>query len=147
MRRRLADWSVQIFDFIKDIDGVSLEDKGVSLAIHYRAAADPAGVETWLNGQLERMSPRPRLIGGKCVINLLPSEKLDKGSAVVRLMNEMGRDFALFIGDDVTDEDVFLLRDPHIFGIHIGLLPTAAGYTVERQVEILALLERVLPSF
>ena len=52
--------------------GVLLEDKGCSLAIHYRQAADRDAARSQIEEHALRLTPMPRLIHGKCVLNLVP---------------------------------------------------------------------------
>jgi trehalose 6-phosphate phosphatase len=89
--------------------GLVCEDKGVSVAIHYRLAADPMDVGRRMlaviapyvqNGAL-------RLIEGALVVNLLPALAVDKGLATRRLIEQHGLRSAAFFGDDVTDVDAF----------------------------------------
>lgn len=85
--------------------GVLVEDKGSSLALHWRAA--PAFGEETLAFAREHLPPSAgyRLQPGDHVVEFVPSGS-DKGGAVERLMQQ--RPFAgrrpLFVGDDLTDE-------------------------------------------
>ena len=86
--------------------GILLEDKGKTLAVHYRQAPDTEGevraaVERLLRGEAERL----RLIAGKMVFELQPAHH-GKDRAVAAFMAEApfrGR-IPVFIGDDTTDE-------------------------------------------
>jgi trehalose 6-phosphate phosphatase len=102
-RRRLAAFAVAT-------EGVMLEDKGLTLALHYRnapAAADEAGriakaAVAESNGALV-------LLHGKMVYELKPPG-FDKGRAIAAFMAEppfAGRR-PVFAGDDVTDEAGFV---------------------------------------
>ena len=56
---------------------------------------------------------------------------------------ECGR--AIFVGDDVTDEDVFRLRNPAVLGIRVGSAPeSVAGYYLHGQYEIVRLLREMV---
>ena len=86
--------------------GLLLEDKGLSLALHYRRAPRLGGFAHRLVRSLA-----PRLGGqyciqtGKRIVELKPAGK-DKGVAVLEFMREApfrGRT-AVFVGDDATDE-------------------------------------------
>jgi trehalose 6-phosphate phosphatase len=49
---------------------------------------------------------------------------------------------AFFIGDDVTDEDVFALKKGNIFTVKVGYdFRSGAGYFLRRQREIIRLLD------
>jgi trehalose 6-phosphate phosphatase len=86
-----------------------VEDKRVSVAIHYRLASDPPAVERKV---LDAIAPfiaseRLRLIQGGLVVNLLPALRIDKGEATRRLVQQHGLRAVAFFGDDVTDLDAF----------------------------------------
>lgn len=92
--------------FAADRPGVLVEDKGLTLALHYRLAPD---AERALATLAERLVARPgsalAIQPGKMVIELRPAGK-DKGTAIAEFMDEApfrGR-IPVFLGDDVTDE-------------------------------------------
>lgn len=89
--------------------GVVLEDKGVSVAVHYRLAAQPEEAGRRI---LALLAPYVeagalRVIEGGFVANLLPAVPVDKGQAVRRLVDEHGLASVAFFGDDITDLDGF----------------------------------------
>jgi trehalose 6-phosphate phosphatase len=88
---------------------LTVEDKRVSVAIHYRLAADPPQVERTLHDVLAPFAEagRLRLIQGGLVVNLLPALRIDKGEAARRLVERHGLRAVAFLGDDVTDLDAF----------------------------------------
>jgi trehalose 6-phosphate phosphatase len=90
-------------------DGLAVEDKGVTLAVHYRLAPDHALTRERM---LAAVAPyladgSLRLIEGGLVFNLLPNVTMDKGEAAVRLVERHGLKSVAFFGDDVTDIDAF----------------------------------------
>lgn len=94
-----------------DLDGVVLERKRFSLAVHYRhVAAEAVGqVREAVAAVLER-HPRIKAMAGKKVVELQPALDWNKGRAVVALMAEEGigaESLPIFLGDDVTDETAF----------------------------------------
>ena len=96
-------------------------------------------------GAMHRLAPLPRLVSGKFVENLVPQDAPNKGEALSLIMQHLGCRRALFVGDDETDEDVFRLRNGHIFGIRVGMNSgSAAGNFVREQKEILPLLDEVI---
>lgn len=100
-----------IEDFIAARPGLLLEDKGQSLALHYRSAPDREPEVETLLGELLGAAPSPlSLQRGKMVIELRAGSA-DKGTAIEAFSKEApfaGR-VPVFIGDDVTDEDGFRL--------------------------------------
>ncbi len=90
--------------------GVWLEDKGETLALHYRAAPERADEIRDLGGRLlQEAGDALRLIAGKMVVELQPRHH-GKGAAIAAFLAEppfRGRR-PVFLGDDTTDEDGFL---------------------------------------
>lgn len=129
---------------------LTLEDKEYSLAIHYRHARDPDVARRLLEERAARLSPPPRLVHGKCVINLLPATAPNKGDALRALLAQSGHTRALYVGDDVTDEDVFRLKLPAVLSVRIEpQAASAAGYYLNCQDEVLSFmraLEAMLPA-
>lgn len=86
-----------------------LEDKGHSLALHYRAVPPMAGVSHRTMRQLQcRLGGDFVVQSGKRVVELLP-KGIDKGKAIRAFLAEApfrGR-LPVFVGDDVSDEPAF----------------------------------------
>jgi trehalose 6-phosphate phosphatase len=115
--------------------GIRIEDKHYSLSIHYRLARDPAQAESWLKELFARLDSPPHVISGKYVFNLLPEYAGDKGTALERLMQISGARSVIYVGDDVTDEDVFKLRRNDLLSIRIEHASDSAAefYLPQRQ--------------
>ena len=95
---------------LEGIDGAFLEDKGLTLSIHYRLAPDHA--EEVREIVLEAAGGRPGLAvtEGKMVIEVRPRVEWHKGRAVLFLLEQMQPPTdapVLYLGDDRTDEDAF----------------------------------------
>jgi trehalose 6-phosphate phosphatase len=90
-----------------------VEDKGISLAVHYRQASDPAEARVTLVSALESVAASAGLdvVEGKMVIELVPAGRPMKGGAVEMLVEEQRFAAALFAGDDVADLDAFAALD------------------------------------
>lgn len=122
-----------------------IEDKTYSLSLHYRLARDQQAAESRLRQALERLQPAPRIVGGKCVFNVLPQDALDKGRALEALMQACQARYALYVGDDVTDEDVFRLGRPDILTVRIGRCSdSAARFYLNHRLDLVQLLDRLL---
>jgi trehalose 6-phosphate phosphatase len=83
-------------------EGVHLEDKGHSLVVHTRPAAEPAdalaAVEPWLRAIADACGLE--VVPGRMVVELRPPG-VDKGLAVRRLAE--GRGAIVYVGDDLGD--------------------------------------------
>jgi trehalose 6-phosphate phosphatase len=89
--------------------GILVEDKGKTLAVHYRQAPErEVEVRAIVESLLGQEAAALRLIDGKMVLELKPIH-CDKGRAIAAFMAERpfhGR-VPVFVGDDTTDEDGF----------------------------------------
>ena len=145
--RLVRSWSVTLRPRLARVQGVVLEDKRYSLAIHYRLARRPREAMARIRDAIAPLS-RVRVIGGKTVLNLIPEGAPHKGTALEAIRAQLGCDTAIYVGDDDTDEDVFLMAAHQFFlGVRVGRnRRSLAGYYLENQREVDALLE-VLLSF
>jgi trehalose 6-phosphate phosphatase len=85
-----------------------VEDKGLTVAFHWREADD----EEQALRTLEDVASRAQSLGlearwGRKVLELRPPVEADKGTAVRALLAERGLGRALYAGDDTTDLDAF----------------------------------------
>lgn len=90
-----------------------VEDKGASLAVHYRQAPDPAEARARLLVALQPVATEGglELIEGKMVLELVPSGRPMKGGAVERLSRQHELEAVLYAGDDHADLDAFAALD------------------------------------
>lgn len=107
--------------------GILIENKRYSLSVHYRLTRDHEKVEKQLQDLFRAQTPQARIIAGKRVFSLVPPEAANKGEALERLIGITGAHAALYVGDDVTDEDVFELSREDILSIRIGISANSAA--------------------
>jgi trehalose 6-phosphate phosphatase len=126
-----ADLRDQFRALAAKLDGVLLEDKGYSIALHYRLV--PQHAEVLREGVAAACAPYPsaaiEILPGKAMIEIKPTA-FNKGSGVRELMKHApfrGRR-PVFIGDDITDETVFAVL-PAFDGL---------GFSVGRRINGLA---------
>ncbi len=120
-RAIVARWTPALQAALADDPGVEVEDKTYSLAIHFRRSRTRRAAQARILAAIERLGGRPRVMGGKLVVNVLPEDAPHKGVALLRLRDTLGTDTAIYVGDDVTDEDVFALDDPgRLLCIRVG---------------------------
>ena len=116
--------------------GVLLEDKGLTLALHYRNAPDQQQAAAKVAKDAAAASGGAlELLAGKMVFELKPPGA-DKGQAIAAFLREApfaGRR-PVFAGDDMTDEAGFRIVN-QLGGISIRIgaddRPTAAGHGCE----------------
>lgn len=120
---------------------VQLEDKGLSLSLHLRNSSISQEAETFFRKQLQQLT-NARIIEGKKVFNILPLNALDKGLAFAQLLNATQKKLSIFVGDDITDEDVFSLDNPYLLKIRVGKSNRSnADFYINDQSEIEYLLQ------
>jgi trehalose 6-phosphate phosphatase len=89
--------------------GVLVEDKGCSVALHWRLAPDQAeDARALMMALAAELGAAYRIQAGKAVAEILPASS-GKGPVIARLMEEApyrGRR-PVFVGDDLTDENGF----------------------------------------
>ena len=104
----LAALAPRLTKLVRSHPALVLEDKGLSIAIHYRRLPAMAGYLSRLVRQSVAEHPGLIVQRGKCVLEIKP-RGVDKGSAVQAFLSEPpfhGRT-PVFIGDDATDENGF----------------------------------------
>lgn len=89
------------------------EDKGASVAVHYRQAPDPSAARSRLAEVLGPVAADLglELVEGKMVLELVPADRPKKGGAVERLAHELGLSAVLYAGDDRADVEAFEALD------------------------------------
>ncbi|MEO6276555.1 trehalose-phosphatase [Roseateles sp.] len=128
--------------------GVAVEDKGLSIALHYRLSRDRALAQRLI---ADLLTPEPagvRTFAGKFVFNAVAADAPDKAQAVHALVANLGVDAAFFAGDDVNDEPVFVAAPAHWLTLRIGRedLSSRARYCLDGPQEMALLLDSVLSN-
>jgi trehalose 6-phosphate phosphatase len=123
---------------LRSIAGVSIENKGVTLTIHYRLSPEPQAVEREILDSVKALAQAKdlRIIRGKMAINLLPPVEINKGTATLDLIREYGLQGGLYLGDDLTDIDAF--RAMHTAAHNLNFQGFAIGVTGSETPEKLA---------
>lgn len=137
--------------FVQDHPGTMLEDKGVTLALHYRQAPELQEEARRFTAKVVAESDGGLIVlPGKMVFELKPPG-VDKGKAVETFMTEMpfaGRR-AVFCGDDVTDEAGFRVVNAS-GGLSVrvghGERPSDASCHVDSVTALRAWLASLLPE-
>ncbi len=128
-----------------DDPGIEIENKTYSLALHYRRSRNKKNSRTSLFNCIQTLNPSPRVILGKCVMNLIPPGGPHKGVALLEMMMALNLKCAFYIGDDDTDEDVFSLPDSRIISVRVGQKRTSqAQFFLKRQADMNRLLRRLV---
>lgn len=125
--------------------GVRLEDKGGTIALHYRQAPGQGpAVRAAVRRAALASAGRLRAMEGKRVVELMP-RGIGKGGAIAAIAAEppfRGRT-PVFIGDDVTDEDGFaMIERLGGISIRVGFGPSGARYRLADAGDVTSWLAR-----
>jgi len=116
-------WAARLAAFAGSTAWPHEQGKRLSLAFHFREAAD----ETAARAELEEVSERAREEGllprwGRKVLEIRPPVAADKGTAVRRLVADVAVARALYAGDDATDVDAFAGLDGLEVAVRVAVL-------------------------
>jgi len=141
------DWIqnfLPIFNSFTDrTPGSFVEEKQNSLVWHYRKVdpelASKRAVE--LKTVIDGLAPENvSLLNMDKAIEITNSQ-FNKGTAVSELISNKNYDFKLCIGDDVTDENMFINLPEDAYTIKVGKKTTTAKYYLKNPLEVRNLLE------
>ncbi len=146
----LARLSRSLDGLSKMFPGTLLEDKGLSLSLHYRLL-DPALLAGFERAFSDASSAaleggRVYLSRSKMAFEIKASVKWDKGQAVLWLLERprFSGTFPLYIGDDETDMDAYRAIRENGISVHVGHETDEAQYHLNAQAEVKAFLEMAL---
>ncbi len=110
-----------------------IEDKGYSIALHYRKKPNLENNTINIMQQINLNYPQLKINRGKFVIELIPNQA-DKGRAIETILNHLDLPAVLpiFIGDDLTDESGFTyINQQSGLSIKVGPGETQAKYRLK----------------
>jgi len=132
---------------LRGVKGVYLEDKGISLTVHFygaRKLAVRAAAAAALRRAVVGVGRGLRLIEGLRAWDVMPRELEDKGAAVRSVMRKLpAGTVGIYIGDDAADEPAFAAL-PHGITVRVGKpRKTAARYWLRNPAEVHQFLARI----
>lgn len=131
---------------LNDYPALLLEDKGQSLALHYRANRRLAGfAHQVMHAAKARVANDFAICRGKAVVELRWAGR-DKGDAIADFLAEapFQRKRPVFIGDDRTDEAAFaLINEMHGVSVKVGPGATTARWRLPDVHAVLRWLSQV----
>ncbi len=142
---RCAAWRAELERRLASHRGVTIEDNGASLSVHYRKAHDRNAARRAILRSVGFLDGA-RALAGKCVVNVLPAEAPDKGQVLAAICRRRRMRAAMYVGDDVTDEAAFAAPVAACYAtVRVGRSQTsAASHFLEHQEGIDELLEFLL---
>jgi trehalose 6-phosphate phosphatase len=139
-RKRTRQWKSTLEPDLCGLRGVWIEDKGLSLAVHFRESKQRAAARRKILASVQKLT-NVRVFGGKLVVNIAPADAPDKGEALAAERKRLRCDWVLYVGDDDNDEDAFALNG-NVVAVRIGKKRRSrARYYLRSQSEIDKLLE------
>ena len=146
-----SSWKDEIIGIFKEYTelakGSQIEYKASSVAWHYRNVDTEYAftiVRELLETLKERITPEMNIhiLDGKKVIEI-KQNGCDKGSSSKKMAAMKDFDFILSIGDDVTDEDMFMALPPEAYTFKVGDGITQAKLNLQSPREVISLLEKL----
>ena len=135
---------------LSSITGILLENKHVTLSIHYRnvSVRHIKAIKQAVISVVSSYSHVLKITRGKKVLEIRPNILWDKGFAVLKFLESA--DFPtnilpIYLGDDSTDEDAFYKLNPGGITIRVGRFKdSSAQYFLQNTNEVKHFLERIL---
>jgi trehalose 6-phosphate phosphatase len=156
-RASMRELAAQLAEALDNIDGVIIQEKGLSVSVHYRLVKPDK--EASVTGAVKRITA-PHVAKGK--IKVYPMKKVweirppvdwDKGKAAefigrrIKANLKLIRLLTIYLGDDTTDEDAFkVVRQPDGWSIFVGgeKVTSAAAYYLNSVAEVEEFLDRLI---
>lgn len=125
---------------LRQVEGVLVEDKGLTTSIHFRQAneRDVPVIEQAVRASVATAGAWFRLNTGREVFEIVPRSGWHKGAAVkwiLKSLNEEGS-LPIYIGDDNSDEDAFAVLPDGVTIRVGGHSATCAQYGVPGPAEV-----------
>ena len=138
------------------ITGTMVEDKGLTLSVHYRRVQDKQK-EREVKNTFENVTGTARMLGkvdttsGKKVYEVRPSVQWHKGKAIELIIRDYQKGktepLVIYLGDDLTDEDAFKsVKALKGISIYVGgdNPDSGADYYLESTGEVYKFIDKLL---
>ena len=150
IQKRMQEAAGYLGKQLSEVPGVVIENKGFTLALHYRQVPESLRprVRSCAQGIAQQMAGLIEVSEGKCVYDLFPSDGANKGNAALALVEKHGglpKVLPIYCGDDTTDETVFRALPAGSVTVYVGDVQavSAARYRLADPGEVASLLERI----
>ncbi|KAL6784468.1 TSPP1 [Auxenochlorella protothecoides x Auxenochlorella symbiontica] len=151
----MATLCEELEEAVRPFPGAVVENNTFCLSVHFRncdAHSFPP-ILGLVEAAVASRSDQLRMTRGRKVLEIRPKLEWDKGTALIHLLGCMDladaeQVFALYIGDDRTDEDAFKVLAER--GLGCGILvsthakPTAASWSLHSPSDVVAFLEKLV---
>jgi trehalose 6-phosphate phosphatase len=156
-RAEMEDLAEEFSSRLSGIEGVIIEDKELSLSVHYRMVAEDRRqevIDVFRKVTAPKVkSGKIRVSSGKMVLEIRPPIDWHKGKAVETIEEQIyaasggGAGTVIYLGDDTTDEDAFrIVQRPRGWSVFVGgeNILSAAEYYLESVTAVEVFLLRLL---
>ncbi len=143
--RQILRVRVLLAELPHEAPGIYIEDKELTLAVHFREAAPPAArtARAWLRRLILRF-PGLRIIRSSNVWEVVPRDIRGKGVAVRAILRGVPPPYLpIYVGDDLTDEPPFAVLREGITVLVGPLRRTKARYHLRDTNEVCLFLQRL----
>lgn len=148
-RSLVARIAADLQESFPPVTGVLVENKLFSASVHYRnlKAAYKRGFFSRMKVLMTARNAFLRWRSGHKVFELLPRGATHKGNALELLRKHLGKPFCLAVGDDLTDEDMFIAIEGQGVSVRVGRKAgSKSEYFLAAQVEVLRLLRFIISA-
>ncbi|WP_435346350.1 trehalose-phosphatase [Haloarchaeobius sp. HRN-SO-5] len=132
-------------DDLDDVPGALVEDKELTLTVHYRRTPSAAieAVRSAVDRAVSSVDSDLLVVDGKGVFEVRPAVDHDKGTVVSDLADDTPVNWLpMYVGDDTTDEDAFEAIAPGGVGVLVGERDeTAATHRLPSQADVAPFLD------
>lgn len=148
----IAKITEELHKNLDSIEGLLVEEKKFSVAVHYRLVDEQqylSTIKSFVEG-IVKANPSLRLMHGKKVFEILPAIDWNKGKAIRWIMQALNLNWeqhsVIYIGDDTTDEDAFRTVRTRGTGILVSEEEKAscADFKLATPSEVKKLLEMII---
>jgi len=129
-RERLEWLRARFARVFREREGVRLESKPYGMAVHVRQVPDATQADEVLDAATELAARVQMHVRSGKAVREFSVRTSTKAQALAYIRALLPKAPVLFLGDDVTDEDVFRDLGPDDFGIKVGSGDTAAAARV-----------------
>ena len=152
-KKAIKEISAKLKKQLKALRGVIVEDKGLTLSVHYRMV--PAGKVKEAEKIFKKVvlahksSGKVVVTSGKKVWEVRPPVKWNKGKAAAHLLKRKKKTLkkgvaSFYVGDDITDEDAFRILRKSSYTVKVGKKASSAKYYVYNIKEVGDFLKKLL---
>jgi trehalose 6-phosphate phosphatase len=145
LRARVAEWQALLEPALADAEGVEIENKGFSIALHHRRAPSWSDARRRIRTAITPLD-RALVFEGHAVVNVLPEGAPTKANAIRQLCERFSLNVVVYVGDDRSDEEAFQCEAVTV-AIRIGIdAGSRARFALAEQAEVDELLRTLIAA-